>query len=125
MRLLEILILLINLPLIFRMFFPKQQDALWLRLLPVIGVVIIFIHLFVEGYRWQMIPVYFSSALLLLFVIMKQRTGKKYPLFQQKLFNRIIASLSIIFIASSAVLGTFTFHLCCKVYSLSTRPFTY
>jgi len=106
MRLLEILILIINLPFIFHLFFPKNQVAIWVRLLPVTGVVIILVHLFVEGYRWQMFSAYLLSAFFLLLVLINYFSKSKPQIIQNKILSVAIGTLAIVFLCSSAVLGT-------------------
>ena len=60
MRLLEISIpLLLSIYLLWRA--PRPQ---WVNLLPIIALGITLIHLIIEGYRWQMIPLYALIAIL-------------------------------------------------------------
>src|SRR5688572_18814516 len=63
MRPIEILIVLVpGLYLIW-----PQPRPLAIRILPAVTGILIFVHLAVEGYRWQMIPLYFLTALLAIF----------------------------------------------------------
>ncbi len=41
-----------------------RENPRWINLLPVLAVVLIGIHLRVEGYRWQMVPLYALSVIL-------------------------------------------------------------
>lgn len=75
MRPLEILIpILLLLPLLWQ--WPRP---LWIRLLPAFALIMTFIHLIIEGYRWQMIPMYLLTALLVILQLIGVRssTGMK------------------------------------------------
>src|ERR671921_412089 len=60
MRPLEIII-----PIFLAIYLLRQPARLvWIRLLPVFTLILILLHLFIEGYRWQMIPLYVLTGLL-------------------------------------------------------------
>lgn len=69
MRLFEILTLLALLPPLFQ---PLLQSWLpadrrrWLDGFPFLSAIFIVLHLFLEGYRWQMVPAYLLAGLLVL-----------------------------------------------------------
>lgn len=65
MRLFEVLILLIDLLVIGWGFVPGKRPK-WTHLLPITAVLLIPLHLFIEGYRWQMAPAYGLTGLVLL-----------------------------------------------------------
>ncbi len=49
----------------------SHPRPLVIRLIPALALILIAIHFFVEGYRWQMIPIYVLTALLLLSSLLK------------------------------------------------------
>src|SRR4030095_4186894 len=48
---------------------------LWIRMLPAVAVLLTLIHLGVEGYRWQMIPIYVLTSILGLSSLIKLRSS--------------------------------------------------
>lgn len=59
MRRLEIIIpILLTLPLIWR-----RPRPFWIRILPAFTFIALVLHLIVEGYRWQMIPLYILTLI--------------------------------------------------------------
>lgn len=65
MRLYEIIILALLLPpLLWALL--KRQRPNWLTIFPVAGALFTILHLFVEGYRWQMVPAYGLTAVCLI-----------------------------------------------------------
>ncbi|MCB8976234.1 MAG: hypothetical protein H6657_02265 [Ardenticatenaceae bacterium] len=69
MRLYEIVILALLLPPLLWALFSRQRPN-WLAIFPVAGALFTILHLFVEGYRWQMVP---ADALTVLFLILATR----------------------------------------------------
>lgn len=68
MRLFELLTLAtLLLPLLWMII--SRSRPRWLAVLPLAGSIFAFIHLLVEGYRWQMILVYLLTAVFLLLAI--------------------------------------------------------
>jgi len=71
------IILMINifLPLIF-----GEYKSRWITALPLITIVLIPLHLLIEGYRWQMVPLYILTGILVLGSIPKiiKPTTKKF-----------------------------------------------
>lgn len=65
MRLYEIVILSLLLPPLFWALFSRQRPN-WLAIFPVAGTLFTILHLFVEGYRWQMVPAYCLTAVFLI-----------------------------------------------------------
>ena len=43
----------------------QRRRPFWIRLLPMFAFTAIVVHLIIEGYRWQMIPLYVMTALIL------------------------------------------------------------
>jgi predicted dienelactone hydrolase len=64
MRIFELLLILTNIPYLVSGLFWAQRPK-WLNWLPVGGLLLLVIHLVVEGYRWQMFPAYLLTAVLL------------------------------------------------------------
>ncbi len=65
MRLFEIFILATLLPPLVWAIFSRNRPN-WLAVFPVMGTLFIILHLFVEGYRWQMVPAYGFTAVFLI-----------------------------------------------------------
>lgn len=65
MRLFEIFVVGLLLPSILYSFLPRSRPT-WLITLSLLGTIFIGVHLFVEGYRWQMVPAYGLTAVYLL-----------------------------------------------------------
>src|SRR5215211_5769443 len=42
----------------------RGPRPVWIRLLPAFALIVVFLHLIIEGYRWQMIPIYLLTVLL-------------------------------------------------------------
>ena len=106
MRTFEIIILLVNLPLIYWLLFRSNRFPSWARFLPIFGVGIIIIHLITEGYRWQMFPIYLLTFIFLLLVVIKHYPRSKQYFIKSKISSIIIGIISIILFSLSAVLGT-------------------
>jgi hypothetical protein len=70
MRPLEILIPILLLP----PFLWRRAGPLWIRLLPAFAFIITFIHLIIEGYRWQMIPLYVLTTMLAVSTWIRRRS---------------------------------------------------
>lgn len=90
MRLFESILLLILIALIYQLVFAKQKEKQPLRLL-FFAIVLTVAHLMYEGYRWQMIPLYFSFG----FLYLRIKTGALK--FTQR-FNKLTWGLWIIII---------------------------
>jgi predicted dienelactone hydrolase len=48
----------------FSLLFPARTRSRWFRLLPGVSLILALIHIFLEGHRWQMIPIYTYAGLL-------------------------------------------------------------
>ena len=48
-----------------------RRRPFWIRLLPVLALVLMLFHLLIEGYRWQMIPLYTLTLLLTIFSLIR------------------------------------------------------
>jgi predicted dienelactone hydrolase len=92
MRSIEILIVL--LPGLYLVW--PQSRPLAIRLLPATTVILIFVHLAVEGYRWQMVPLYILTALLAVFSLLKLNAAQGMP--------ASASSLTLILLAVSTLL---------------------
>ena len=66
MRMFEILTLASLLLTFIGFFVPRSKRPRWMAFLPSLVVLLVLIHLILEGYRWQMIPVYALTALTFL-----------------------------------------------------------
>lgn len=106
MRTFEIIIILVNLPLIYWLLFRSNRFPSWARFLPLLGAIIIAIHLIFEGNRWQMFPIYLLSFFFLLLVIIKHFPRSEQYFIQSKISSIVIGIISILLFSLSAVLGT-------------------
>jgi predicted dienelactone hydrolase len=70
MRLFEILIVLLDLPLVV-VACASHASPGWIYGLPLVAILVIVLHWFVEGYRWQMAPAYIGSVLLAVCVLIR------------------------------------------------------
>lgn len=68
MRLFELILIVILFISILLRFF-RLEKADWLHLFPLTSLLVIGYHLFLEGYRWQMLPLYLMAVLLSLSAI--------------------------------------------------------
>lgn len=66
MRPLEIAILITLFPALLVPFIPRWRTERWPALFPFLAAFFTLLHLFLEGYRWQMVPAYLLLLLLLL-----------------------------------------------------------
>jgi predicted dienelactone hydrolase len=64
MRIFEILLLSVLYLFVFSMFVKPEKKNRWIYLLPGLSLSIVLVHIFVEGQRWQMLPMYLYAALL-------------------------------------------------------------
>lgn len=78
MRLLEIVILLLNVGILLWPLLTKRRPA-WMDFLPLVAVNVVVVHLLVEGYRWQMVPVYGLTGLLFLLSLPRLRRPASIP----------------------------------------------
>ena len=110
MHLFEILNLTTLLVIIVGALVPKIKRTRWMDYLSVLAVLFILLHLFFEGYRWQMIFSYILTFFLFLSTVRKImfETDKKsdtHSKFHKKLmFVRIVLSFLILVIATSCVI---------------------
>ena len=66
MRILEILTLATLLMTFIGVFVPRSKRPRWMAFLPGLAVLLVLVHLVLEGYRWQMVPAYGLTALTFL-----------------------------------------------------------
>jgi predicted dienelactone hydrolase len=66
MRPFEVLALIALLPTLVSFFAPRGKRPRWTAFLPSLVVLLVLIHLVLEGYRWQMVPAYALTALTFL-----------------------------------------------------------
>lgn len=75
MRTIEIIILVTLFVRLVGYSLPSIKRSRWINLLPSLTVLLIVIHLVVEKYRWQMVPVYGATLLLFLLSIPRIKKG--------------------------------------------------
>jgi len=73
MRPIEVLILLALLFSLLAHLIPRSRRPRWLSRLPALAVILVVIHLVVEGYRWQMVPAYALAAFLVSGMVLRSR----------------------------------------------------
>jgi len=66
MQIFDSLTLLVLLVFLAALYLPVTKRPSWLRILPLLALVLALIHLFVEGFRWQMVPAYAVLLIVLL-----------------------------------------------------------
>jgi predicted dienelactone hydrolase len=85
MRLFEIFIIVALLPPLLGTIFSRSRRVQELgkgrALFPLFGLLLTVVHLFVEGYRWQMIPAYGLTAVCLLLALRWRTTNSPSPRF--------------------------------------------
>lgn len=74
MRLLEVLMLIVILPVILWPLLPWSRPR-WVDFLPSTAVLLMVASLVVEGYRWQMVPAYLLVAIVFLATLPRLRSG--------------------------------------------------
>jgi len=67
MRPFEILVLALVVLCFIRPLFPQRRR--WLDFLPTVALAAVFVQLLIEGYRWQMLPLYLLAAGLFVFLL--------------------------------------------------------
>lgn len=92
MRLLEILISAL---LTVYLAWPHPRP-MWVRLLPALVLIVTLVHFAMEGYRWQMIPLYVLTVILALTSLMKITTGTDW--------KPIASTLTIVLVAAATAL---------------------
>ncbi len=80
MRILEILLLATLLLCVIALFLPAPRRPYWRHYLPALGIVLIVLHLVIEGYRWQMVPAYALTLVFLLAALRALRRRVSDPL---------------------------------------------
>ncbi|MGO9113160.1 MAG: hypothetical protein ACLP9L_28330, partial [Thermoguttaceae bacterium] len=74
MRIIEVLILLVLLPVLVAFFFSRSRRPGWVRIFPGLALLLVLLHLAIEKYRWQMVPAYLLTLLLCLLALRKAPT---------------------------------------------------
>ena len=78
MRLIELLILISLALYLLWPFFTGKQNQKLVHFIPVITTALISLHLVLEGYRWQMVPLYTMAGILLLISLVKMRSSATF-----------------------------------------------
>ena len=79
MRLLEIVVLLLNLVALLTVYLPLHPQLRWFKFLPIVIVVLTLVHLIVEQYRWQMVLSYVLTVALFLLTLPSLLKGTDNP----------------------------------------------
>lgn len=96
------ILVIVGIALVMRLL-PRIGDGIK-KILPIIAGVLIPIQLIVDGYRWQMMPIYVLTGVLIIVSLMqyrKKRDGK--PLFKKKAL-RVIATVITVMLFIGAVI---------------------
>ncbi len=106
MRIFELLIIVsLTTGLVLR-FLPFRKRMSWFNYLPSISILLILIHLFFEGYRWQMVPAFIVAAAFFI-LILKQLLLKEVEELSKgkRVFGIVCTSFSLLgLIISTALL---------------------
>lgn len=105
MRIFEILLLLSLVYILFSLLFPKFSNTKITLIISGTSVLLLIIHLIIEGYRWQMFILYFA-AILFFAISLKQYLKKSVIKKRSKLLTFSYILLAV-FIFLSAVLSAF------------------
>ena len=100
MRLLEIIIPLL---LAIYLLWPHPRPRI-VRFLPALALIVTLIHFFIEGYRWQMIPLYVLTLILIMSSLMKIKIQADWPAAASTLNLRLAQGGAVILLAVSTVL---------------------
>lgn len=74
--------------------FYKRDTLRWLNLLPLFNLLVFAYHLFLEGIRWQMIPIYLLSLWLIPFALIRIHQPQKQPKNKWTITGLIVLALS-------------------------------
>lgn len=106
MRILEVLVVISTLVLIFFLIFFKRLSHQKILVLSCSDMLVLLIHLFIEGYRWQLIPVYSVSVGLFIFNVGSSFITKKHAGIKvSNIYENILFIFLIIFIFLSVSLA--------------------
>jgi len=116
MRILEIGIIILNLPVPLMSVFFRRLKPKWLSWLPLVTMLLVLFHFFVEGYRWQMMSAFFVSGVLFMLSIraMVQRSDQSGQTSHQWL--KISANVIVVLLLCLAA----TLSILLPVFSLPT-----
>ncbi|MEN8210088.1 MAG: hypothetical protein ABFR31_00100 [Thermodesulfobacteriota bacterium] len=108
MRIFEILTVLTLFLCTIGFFVPRNKRSGYIYLLPVLAGVFIFIHLMVENYRYQMIPIYAFAVILLLISVFHARKnvqGKETAVSKKsRILEIIMAFMGVIILPAATIL---------------------
>lgn len=102
MRLFEILSLLALLPPLPLWPFLPSARRRWLNVFPFLSAIFLLLHLLVEGYRWQMVPAYLLTSLMVL--ISGLRLGRPQESRKGPLWRAIAAAGGLLWFVGAAAL---------------------
>lgn len=115
MRLLEALSAGLVMLASFSLFVSAGRRYRWMHLLPSVAMLLLGAHLFLEGYRWQMAPVYCVAVLLTLATVphlKRLRARQALPTAKRARWLRLLgAILSLLAVALATALTTLFPHL--------------
>jgi len=74
---------------------PTSRRPRWLALLPTLAALLVVIHLVLEGYRWQMIPAYALSAIMLVGMVGRIRQAAEPQRGAPSRWRRILALFGV------------------------------
>ena len=112
-------------------FFSVEKRPSWTNYFPLTAILFILIHLFTEGYRWQMVPAYVLAILLLVLSVPLLLGKMKAPPAgkDRRILNGIGAALGLVIIviatALSALLPVFKMPNPTGQYAVGTMSFAF
>lgn len=95
MRILEILLVISTIASILCLIFLKRQSCKKIFVLSCVNVLVLLFHLFLEGYRWQLIPVYGISAGVFIFTAFSSFSTREHS---DTKVSRILKNILCIFL---------------------------
>ncbi len=119
MRIFEILLILIIFCTLLLRFF-RFEKAAWIHLFPLTTLLVLGYHLYIEGFRWQMIPLYLL-ALALLPAAFRQTTNPQHT--PQKKWGFIAFGLLAVFSLLPILLPVPVFPQPTGPYAVGTQSF--
>jgi dienelactone hydrolase len=97
MRLLEIILFGTVLSFLIIQYIPSLRKGSLLRYTAIIAVVVIPLHLVIDGYRWQMVPIYVFSLGIFLFGLIKTNLHlENQPVIRNKILRIIGRTITVI-----------------------------
>ena len=103
----EILIFITLAITILGYFYPRYLQSKWLQWMPLLVLMFLIIDWVIEGYRWQLLPIYLLTIILLIFARFGQRKLVESESFGYRMIRYFVGSLGILFLTLATILLAF------------------